>query len=239
MPRSPSTPRRACSISLDAPYPTGRNSSRRRRGIRPTTCQNCGCGEGGTNMWRSNPDPQRIAETRDNMLCNACGLWRKEHDVHRPPAWWGRRRSSASPSPSSTSSATSFHPRLDVRRRRSRRGANQRPSSPSPAPNDKELGQDEMKEVAEMLLGLRMPKEEKQVHLAQHLRMPSPLYDRPAWLFNRPPPPVSAVPPPKGFLPPSVARSFVPIDELLNPSQAGRSGRLPTAKVDRHVRSKL
>ncbi|OCF59748.1 hypothetical protein L486_02421 [Kwoniella mangroviensis CBS 10435] len=207
MPRSPSTPRRAC--SLDAPYPTGRNSSRRRRGIRPTTCQNCGCGE------------------------------RKEHDVHRPPAWWGRRRSSASPSPSSTSSATSFHPRLDVRRRRSRRGANQRPSSPSPAPNDKELGQDEMKEVAEMLLGLRMPKEEKQVHLAQHLRMPSPLYDRPAWLFNRPPPRVSAVPPPKGFLPPSVARSFVPIGELLNPSQAGRSGRLPTAKVDRHVRSKL
>ncbi|WWC97153.1 hypothetical protein V866_004032 [Kwoniella sp. B9012] len=203
MPRSPSTPRRACSISLDAPYPTGRNSSRRRRGIRPTTCQNCGCREDGTNMWRSNPDPQRIAGTRDNMLCNACGLWRKEHDVHRPPLWWGRRRSSASPSPSSTTSAASPQSLPIIRRRRSRRGANERPSSPSPASDDKASGQVAMEKVAEMLLGLKGPKEEKPVHPARNLRAPSPIYNRPAWLFNQPPPAVSAIPPPKGFLPSS------------------------------------
>ncbi|WWD22353.1 hypothetical protein CI109_106844 [Kwoniella shandongensis] len=58
------------------------------RTLRIAFCQNCGCGREKTKLWRSNPDP--AAPGVDNVLCNACGIWRHDHGTSRPRKFWQR-----------------------------------------------------------------------------------------------------------------------------------------------------
>ncbi|KAK8845407.1 hypothetical protein IAR55_006120 [Kwoniella newhampshirensis] len=57
------------------------------RPIRESICQNCGCGNARAQLWRTNPDPVPV---HDNVLCNACALYRHQHGIPRPPKFWHR-----------------------------------------------------------------------------------------------------------------------------------------------------
>ncbi|WRT63625.1 uncharacterized protein IL334_000548 [Kwoniella shivajii] len=229
MPRFQKKPR-ACSTSPFrpqrhqeqplSPYDTpGSPRSSKKRILRDTVCQNCGCGRDETNMWRTNRDPPRLV-AEDNMLCNACGLWRNEHGNQRPREWWIKRGSS-SPQPDHSSSSASPRPTAAVKSERKSKRRTKAAVSPAvkvPSKNSRrrdecsgdDVEEGRVKDAAIALLEFRESREPSS--LATSTPSPvtpptpralviSPSYGRPAWLFNKEPAPVVPIPPPGGFIP--------------------------------------
>ncbi|WVQ80428.1 hypothetical protein IAT38_002533 [Cryptococcus sp. DSM 104549] len=62
---------------------------KKRRSVRPGVCADCGCTEEGTSLWRSAPEKKGSGDRRE-MLCNACGIYRKTHHGERPEKWRNR-----------------------------------------------------------------------------------------------------------------------------------------------------
>ncbi|WWC85723.1 uncharacterized protein L201_000589 [Kwoniella dendrophila CBS 6074] len=217
---SSSSRKRSSSKSSPAPYSTGRPAAALKRDIRATVCQNCGCNKSQTSMWRTNKDEQRLPAD-DNMLCNACGLWRIEHGVHRPPGWWSKCRSSKSRSrspltASSSSPNSSPPPTPAVASTRRNRSSRKRADS---------IKQEkvESREAALILLNMGQTKDkgESDSDISSSssspiVSGPSPLILRPAWVFNSKPKQVQPIPPPLGFLPIPRPRPLIAVEDLLN-----------------------
>ncbi|WVW81697.1 hypothetical protein I302_103692 [Kwoniella bestiolae CBS 10118] len=198
------------------PAPPSPRSPGKKRAIRDTICQNCACQSGETNLWRSNRDPPRF-KAMDNVLCNACGLWRNEHGTQRPKEWWFKRRSSTSPTPSSSSSSVPPPTRAPITRQRRRRSTTDNIASPAHASNH---GMKGMEEAVSTLLNLGGSRP----HQQPQQRSSSPAYRRPSWLYNQSPPAPRAIAPPGGFLPPPTpSRGIISIADLLNPSNVGQA----------------
>ncbi|WWC58028.1 uncharacterized protein I303_100563 [Kwoniella dejecticola CBS 10117] len=212
------------------PYETGRGAITRKRELRDTICQNCECRRDQTNMWRTNPDPPRVLLAEDNKLCNACGLWLKEHGRHRPRDYW--HRSSKAGSSSTATERPVFAPRRPPQTLQRRNRV--RPSLPRVVQAQSEAGpgqprlkaEVEGREAADTLVGLGAPTGFEGQQRPQLRRYRSPrrssdlmlgISPRPAWMFHPLPPQpatqqhIMALP---GML---IPRRSISIQELLNP----------------------
>ncbi|WVR03353.1 hypothetical protein IAU60_000344 [Kwoniella sp. DSM 27419] len=195
--------------------------ARKPRVLRPTVCQNCGCHREGTTLWRSNPDAKTVESAGDNVLCNACGLYRNEHGHQRPVKYWSRSSPASDALPDDEEASSVEEPALTCpsplakKRPSAGKGRRNSGSTADPAlkherrrsmivgeddidPADKVEARTEAEEAAKVLLMLRADGDDR-ARRRGAMRPAVKVRDyRPSWVFNVPSA-ISVIPPPQGF----------------------------------------